>query len=221
MHMGQPRPLGVSAIASRQLAAVWASGRSWALKPAGCVQLLARVCGCRAGRRTASPGCLVQGQRPPVRLTWHPLAVRREFQLGARRASQPGNSVSLHSETAANSPWVMDSQARPKRRPLPATASSTASRLSASSSVSVMVPGVTTRTTLRSTGPLLAPTSPDLLGNRHRFAQLDQLGQVALQRCTGTPAITGLASALAALGQGQVQQRGGLAGVGATAAKDP
>jgi hypothetical protein len=40
------------------------------------------------------------------------------------------------------------------------TASSTVSWRSASSSESVTVPGVTTRTTLRSTGPLLAPTSP-------------------------------------------------------------
>ena len=39
-------------------------------------------------------------------------------------------------------------------------ASSSESLLSASSSVSVTVPGVTTRITLRSTGPLEAPTSP-------------------------------------------------------------
>ena len=40
------------------------------------------------------------------------------------------------------------------------SASSMASFLSPSRAVSVKVPGVTTRTTLRSTGPLLAPTSP-------------------------------------------------------------
>ena len=63
--------------------------------------------------------------------------------------------------------------------------------LSASSSVSVTVPGVTTRTTLRSTGSLRRGHVADLLADRHRFAQLDELGQVAFQReCTGTPAIT-------------------------------
>lgn len=58
-------------------------------------------------------------------------------------------------------PCVTLSHAKPQRARGPwCTASSMDSALSESSSVSVSVPGVTTRTTLRSTGPLVAPTSP-------------------------------------------------------------
>ena len=63
-------------------------------------------------------------------------------------------------------PLPTPSQARPQagasRVPPRArcSASSSVSARSASSSLSVTVPGVTTRTTLRSTGPLAAPTSP-------------------------------------------------------------
>ena len=58
-------------------------------------------------------------------------------------------------------PCVTDIQARPQPVRAPGcTAINTASDLSDSSSVSVSVPGVTTRMTLRSTGPLEVATSP-------------------------------------------------------------
>ena len=58
-------------------------------------------------------------------------------------------------------PCVTAIQAKPQRwRPAVCRDSKIASLLSDSSSLSVSVPGVTTRTTLRSTGPLAAPTSP-------------------------------------------------------------
>ena len=76
------------------------------------------------------------------------------------RASQPPNSSSVHSARNTR-PCVTLSQARPQRARLPwCTASSSDSLLSDSSSLSVSVPGVTTRTTLRSTGPLAVATSP-------------------------------------------------------------
>ncbi len=76
------------------------------------------------------------------------------------RASQVPSSACVHS-ASCTTPWVTDSQARPQRARAPwCTASSMDSLLSGSSSLSVSVPGVTTRTTLRSTGPLPAPTSP-------------------------------------------------------------
>ncbi|MDT4867925.1 hypothetical protein FQZ97_1028600 [compost metagenome] len=58
-------------------------------------------------------------------------------------------------------PCVTDIQARPTPVRAPGcTAIRTASVLSDSNSLSVSVPGVTTRTTLRSTGPLAVATSP-------------------------------------------------------------
>jgi hypothetical protein len=58
------------------------------------------------------------------------------------------------------SPFESAVHARPKRLATRLTATRTESLFSASRSVSVSVPGVTMRTTLRSTGPLVAPTSP-------------------------------------------------------------
>ena len=80
--------------------------------------------------------------------------------LGAMRSIQSASSSWPHS-AKCTTPWVTLSQAKPQRF-LPAwcTASKIASLLSESSSVSVRVPGVTTRTTLRSTGPLDVATSP-------------------------------------------------------------
>ena len=76
------------------------------------------------------------------------------------RSSQAGSSSSAHSASCTR-PWVTASQARPARPRAPAcTASSSDSLLSLISSLSVSVPGVTTRTTLRSTGPLAVATSP-------------------------------------------------------------
>jgi CCR4-NOT transcriptional regulation complex NOT5 subunit len=76
------------------------------------------------------------------------------------RASQSSSSSGAHS-ARFSSPWVTLSQASPQAlRGAWCTASRMDSVLSDSSSLSVNVPGVTTRTTLRSTGPLLVATSP-------------------------------------------------------------
>ncbi|MNT40765.1 hypothetical protein D3C72_1770980 [compost metagenome] len=76
------------------------------------------------------------------------------------RAIQASSASAGHSASRSSAPVTL-SQARPQKLRVPAcTASSSESLLSLSSSESVSVPGVTTRTTLRSTGPLLAPTSP-------------------------------------------------------------
>ncbi len=76
------------------------------------------------------------------------------------RAIQVPTSSCVHS-ARCTTPWVTLSHASPQRaRGAWCTASSMDSALSGSSSLSVSVPGVTTRTTLRSTGPLAAPTSP-------------------------------------------------------------
>ncbi len=76
------------------------------------------------------------------------------------RAIQASSASAGHSASRSSAPVTL-SQARPQKLRVPAcTASSVASALSLSSSASVSVPGVTTRTTLRSTGPLEAPTSP-------------------------------------------------------------
>jgi hypothetical protein len=87
--------------------------------------------------------------------------------------------------------------------------------LSESSSLSVSVPGVTTRTTLRSTGPLAGGHVAHLLGNGHRLAQLDEPRQVVLQRMEGHAGHHHrLAGRLAALGQRDVEQARGFFGVG-------
>jgi hypothetical protein len=66
------------------------------------------------------------------------------------------------------------------------SASSRASLLSASSSLSVTVPGVTMRTDLALDRTLGGGDIAHLLADRDRFAQLDQPGEVALDECTGT-----------------------------------
>jgi hypothetical protein len=68
-------------------------------------------------------------------------------------------------------------------------AASSRRRRSSSSAASVSVPGVTMRTTLRSTGPFAGGRVADLLADRHRLAELHQLGEVGLDRVKGTPAI--------------------------------
>ena len=76
------------------------------------------------------------------------------------RPIQPARSSLVHSAMKIL-PCVTLSQAKPQRaRGAWCTTSNMASALSLINSLSVTVPGVTTRTTLRSTGPLLAPTSP-------------------------------------------------------------
>ena len=81
-------------------------------------------------------------------------------------------------------PAARSSHARPKRRlPSPAGAITAASRVSrrcSSSASSVTVPGVTTRTTWRSTGPFDLRRVADLLADRHRLALAHQPREVGV-----------------------------------------
>ena len=148
----------------------------------GDAQLLAGACArrappsnCHVGRRVSVLARGIAGAGGQRR--------RRRGSRPARAArSSRSSSASLHS-ARPSSPFESASQARPKRCCGPAaTASSSASLLSASRSLSVSVPGVTTRTTLRSTGPLLAPTSPTCSQIATDSPELDQPRQVALDR---------------------------------------
>ena len=86
---------------------------------------------------------------------------------------------------ARSSPDDSVSHARPiapLRRVGGASASNVAFDLSCNSDVSVSVPGVTTRTTLRSTGPFAGGGIADLLADRDALTELNQLAEVLLDR---------------------------------------
>ncbi len=95
----------------------------------------------------------------------------------------------------------------PLRRVGGASASSGAFDLSLSSDVSVSVPGVTTRTTLRSTGPLLVAGSPICSQIATLSPSLTSLPRYCSTATTGTPAILiGAPGRVTACGQSQVKQ---------------
>ena len=93
---------------------------------------------------------------------------------------------------ARSSPDDRTSHARPNS-PLRfaggAIASSTASALASSRAGSVSVPGVTTRTTLRSTGPLLVAGSPICSQIATLSPSLTSFARYCSSDTTGTPAI--------------------------------
>jgi hypothetical protein len=107
---------------------------------------------------------------------------------GAIRASQPASSPSLHSARWI-SPFESAVHARPQRCAWRATAARTASLFSARRSLSVIVPGVTMRTTLRSTGPFVAPTSPTCSQIATDSPSLTSRDRYVSTAWTGTPAI--------------------------------
>ena len=93
---------------------------------------------------------------------------------------------------ARSSPEDSVSHARPiapLRRVGGASASNVAFDLSFNSDVSVSVPGVTTRTTLRSTGPLLVAGSPICSQIATLSPSLTSLPRYCSTATTGTPAI--------------------------------
>jgi hypothetical protein len=153
-------PCVCSAKLSSAAAAACASARSCALKPASvatcsCAHSLRRpsaASNCQAGR-AVSAARPADSRLPAGR--GRRAAARRRPAGPARTAAPPR---CIRSSPAARWPGP----ARPGRSAIArGTAPAAACRLrSASSSVSVMVPGVTTRTTLRSTGPLAVATSP-------------------------------------------------------------
>ena len=107
----------------------------------------------------------------------------------------------------AKRPDASDSQARPSVSRSRCSASSRLSRLSSSSAASVSVPGVTTRVTLRSTGPLAVAGIADLLADRDRLAELHQPREVLLDRVVRHAGhLDRLAGRLAAARQRDVEQ---------------
>jgi hypothetical protein len=212
LHVGEGAALRVLGVAEQGRRAAWAQGEALGGEAGerGDAQLREQLSRCRARRRTAHSGRRVIVVAPASQAPSGRSAATRT-SAGARRAIQPASSSPLHSERPI-SPFDSAVQARPKRCRVPlATASSKASLRSASRSLSVSVPGVTMRTTLRSTGPLAAPTSPDLLADRDRFAELDELGEVAFDRVHGHAAHRNrLAVARAARRKGDVEEARGL-----------
>ncbi len=81
------------------------------------------------------------------------------ISAGCRRSSSPA-SRSTGTSATARRPLASAIQAIPAVVPTTWIAASSASREAGSSAASVMVPGVTTRMTLRSTGPLEVAGSP-------------------------------------------------------------
>jgi hypothetical protein len=161
------RPCVCSAYVSRAEAAAWACPSSSAPQAAS-VALLS----CSSSLRRPSPesnshsGRCVSDSEPAKRSALSRCSnagvtsAANNSSLGAMRATHVSSSSPVHS-ASCNAPCVTLSQARPSRCREPwCTASRMASALSLSNSVSVSVPGVTTRTTLRSTGPLAVATSP-------------------------------------------------------------
>ncbi len=109
---------------------------------------------------------------------------------GAMRASSDAKRPSGAS-VARRSPLASTSQAMPATQRLRSrwTAASAASALAFSRPVSVTVPGVTTRTTLRSTGPLLVAGSPICSQMATDSPILTSRARYCSTETTGTPAI--------------------------------
>ena len=111
--------------------------------------------------------------------------------LGTMRASSEP-SCAKGALVARNSPDESTSHARPNsplRLSGGAIASSTASDFASSSAGSVRVPGVTTRTTLRSTGPLLVAGSPICSQIATLSPSFTSFARYCSTDTTGTPAI--------------------------------
>ena len=152
-------------------AAAWACSRSWASKACRLC-----VCSCSSSKRrprltsNCHAGRSVSPKRWPPALAFEASSLSTASNVsvlsalcsnscGATRATQVANSSGLHC-AMCTTPCVMANHAKPNvlRGPW-CTAITLASALSPSSSDSVSVPGVTMRTTPRSTGPLPV-TSP-------------------------------------------------------------
>ena len=135
--------------------------RSCALKPAS-----EATCSCSHSLRCAERGVELPGRARACarRALQHAAAGQRARRRTGSRpgpaapARRPARARRIRSGRAGR--WT--GPARPGRQVLRrrCSASSSVSARSAISSLSVTVPGVTTRTTLRSTGPLAVATSP-------------------------------------------------------------
>ena len=140
-------------------AAPTATGRVSAPKPArSCVPKWRVSANWADAVSNCQGGSFLRGQLTCSKIL-RPLSSGSTSSAGFRRSSSLANS-STPVCMILNSPLAMDSQARPSVPLCMFTASTRLSRLSSSSAASVSVPGVTMRTTLRSTGPLARAGSP-------------------------------------------------------------
>ena len=101
---------------------------------------------------------------------------------GRSRSSSAASASSPAACSAWKRPLESSSQARPKPSAPGAIAASSVSRRSSSSASSVTVPGVTTRTTWRSTGPFDLAGIADLLADRDRLALAHGAREVVVER---------------------------------------
>ena len=108
-------------------------------------------------RRIATPA---DGASARVRCARAPRDAVGDEQLGDVQPLERGATSAAGTSVSVNCPDARLSQAMPVRCRPGFTATSRLSRLASSRSASVTVPGVTTRSTLRSTGPLLVAGSP-------------------------------------------------------------
>ena len=156
--------------AERRAARRRAAARSSLRSPSAGVELPGRP------RASPSPRCASSAGRRQVAVDQH---------LGRREARQPAGELGLRCTRRARARRsTAPSQASPKRAaPLAASASSTRVALVGEQLASRSAcPGVTMRTTLRSTGPFAVADVADLLADRDRLAELDQLARGTLDR---------------------------------------
>jgi hypothetical protein len=174
---------------SRQPAAPTARGRPASPKPAR-----SRVPNCSQSCRPALPSSKCQGGLERTAVAG-PASPRTGASSGTSNSAgrRRSSSAAIASRPVASSAWkrplASSIQASPKLSPAMDSAASSVSRRSSSSASSVTVPGVTTRTTCRSTGPLAFAGSPICsqiaTDSPLRTARARYVSSV----CTGTPAI--------------------------------
>ena len=109
---------------------------------------------CQGGRSRITVGPLVGGRSA---LDW---SSRSSSSAGRRRSSSAASVAGPRASSTVKRPELSSSQARPKRSPSRRSAARKVARLLSSRASSVTVPGVTTRTTCRSTGPFDLAGSP-------------------------------------------------------------
>ena len=140
------------------------------------------ACARRAQRRTATPAGASSSSPRRRRRGRHAGRASTSTSAGASRASQPASSALAalgEADLAARQRQPGEAEALP-RRARPRAAARRACRRAVASSVTV--PGVTMRTTLRSTGPLVVAESPTCSQIATDSPSLTSLREVALDR---------------------------------------
>ena len=170
-------------------AAPMPSDRASAPKP-----LRSRVPSCSVSRRAALASSKCQGARrrmavPKRVMSSSAASSASSSSAGFSRSSSPPSAARPAPSRTVKRPAATSSQASPKRLPSRARAATRVSSRSVSSAASVTVPGVTMRTTWRSSGPLEPGTS----GSCSQIATLSprrtSRARYASTAWKGTPAI--------------------------------